>query len=101
MFIIIFFVCIQLGNHDQKRLVSRLGEARVDLYNILLKTLPGISITYQGEEIGMTDLIISWQETVDPQACNTDPTRYHSFSRDPARTPFQWYDQIYSYMQNA
>lgn len=81
-----------MGNHDQKRLVSRLGEARVDLYNILLKTLPGISITYQGEEIGMTDLIISWKETVDPQACNTDPTRYHSFSRDPARTPFQWYD---------
>lgn len=36
-----------LGNHDQKRLVSRLGERRVDLFNILLKTLPGISITYQ------------------------------------------------------
>lgn len=36
-----------LGNHDQKRLSSRLGEARRDLYNILLKTLPGVSITYQ------------------------------------------------------
>lgn len=35
-----------LGNHDQKRLGSRLGEARRDLYNILLKTLPGISVTY-------------------------------------------------------
>lgn len=35
-----------LGNHDKNRLASRMGEARVDLYNILLKTLPGISITY-------------------------------------------------------
>lgn len=43
-FIFSFF---QLGNHDQKRLASRLGERRVDLFNILLKTLPGISITYQ------------------------------------------------------
>lgn len=80
----------QLGNHDQKRIASRLGEGKVDLYNILLKTLPGISITYQGEELGMTDVIISWADTVDPQACNTDPTRYHAASRDPARTPFQW-----------
>lgn len=35
-----------LGNHDQKRFGSRLGKARMDLYNILLKTLPGITITY-------------------------------------------------------
>lgn len=35
-----------LGNHDQSRLGSRLGEKRVDLYNILLKTLPGISVNY-------------------------------------------------------
>lgn len=38
---------IQLGNHDNKRIPNRYGENRVDLYNILLKTLPGISVTYQ------------------------------------------------------
>lgn len=40
----------------------------------------------------MTDTIISWEETVDPQACNTNETIYHSRSRDPARTPMQWDD---------
>lgn len=35
-----------LGNHDQRRLASRYGPNRVDVFNILLKTLPGISITY-------------------------------------------------------
>lgn len=42
----------------------------------------------KGEEIGMTDVDISWEETVDPQACNTDPTIYLEYSRDAARTRF-------------
>lgn len=57
---------------------------------MLLKTLPGITVTYCGEEIGMTDVWISWEDTVDPQACRTDKNRYDSTSRDPARTPMQW-----------
>lgn len=48
----------------------------------------------QGEEIGMTDTIISWNDTVDPQACNEDREIYHSRSRDIARTPFQWDDTL-------
>lgn len=40
----------------------------------------------------MTDVLISWKETVDPQACNTNEEIYHASSRDPARTPFQWDD---------
>lgn len=35
-----------LGNHDNKRLASRFGVARIDLFNILLNTLPGIAVTY-------------------------------------------------------
>lgn len=38
----------------------------------------------------MTDGEISWEETVDPQACNTDPLHYQAKSRDPCRTPFHW-----------
>lgn len=38
----------------------------------------------------MTDIWISWEDTVDPQACRTDPNRYEVVSRDPVRSPFQW-----------
>jgi len=39
----------------------------------------------------MSNTDISWEETTDPQACNTnDPINYWRVSRDPARTPFQW-----------
>lgn len=45
----------------------------------------------QGEEIGMVDGYVSWEDTVDPSGCNTDdPINYWTASRDPERTPFQW-----------
>lgn len=83
---------LQIGNHDKNRVGTRFGAERIDLFNILLLTLPGCSISYNGEEIGMTDVWISWEETVDPQACNNDQEGYEWRSRDPARTPFQWSD---------
>ncbi|EDW60849.1 maltase A1 [Drosophila virilis] len=79
-----------LGNHDNKRVASRFGVQRIDLINILLQTLPGHAVTYNGEELGMTDVFISWEDTVDPQACNSDPDTYYDRSRDPARSPYQW-----------
>nr|XP_014094242.2 maltase A3-like [Bactrocera oleae] len=81
-----------IGNHDKNRVGTRFGAERIDLFNILLLTLPGCSISYNGEEIGMTDVWISWEETVDPQACNNEQEGYEWRSRDPARTPFQWSD---------
>lgn len=85
-----------LGNHDNHRLSSRLGRDRIDLFNIMLKTLPGIAVTYNGEEIGMTNVHVSWADTLDPQACNTNSTVYHENSRDPARTPMQWDQTLFS-----
>ncbi|CAD7089382.1 unnamed protein product [Hermetia illucens] len=82
-----------LGNHDQRRVASRYGVEKIDLLNMLLMILPGVAVNYNGEEIGMTDVWISWQDTVDPQACNTDPAHYNAVSRDVARTPFQWNDE--------
>ncbi|EDW74210.1 maltase A6 [Drosophila willistoni] len=79
-----------MGNHDQRRVGSRYGEERIDLMNMLQMFLPGVSITYQGEEIGMTDLDISWEDSRDPAACNSNADIYEQFTRDPARTPFQW-----------
>lgn len=40
----------------------------------------------------MTDLIISWEDSVDPWACNANEATYYSVTRDPSRTPFQWDD---------
>lgn len=57
----------------------------------MLQTLPGIAVTYQGEEMGLVNTKLSWGQTVDPSACNTnDPIGFEKFSRDPARTPFPW-----------
>lgn len=81
-----------MGNHDKNRVGSRLGTDRIDAINMIILTLPGISITYYGEEIGMTDQWLSWKDTVDPSACNSNPKIYEKFSRDPERTPFQWSD---------
>ena len=81
-----------MGNHDQHRLATRLGVERTDLINIMLQTLPGIAVTYQGEEMGLVNTHLAWEETIDPWACNTDPDRYEPFSRDPSRTPFPWDD---------
>nr|XP_019540003.2 probable maltase [Aedes albopictus] len=79
-----------LGNHDNSRIGSRLGESKIDLYNIALQTLPDIAVTYYGEEIGMLDQWIPWNETVDPAACRTDEATFSAYSRDPFRTPMQW-----------
>lgn len=52
--------------------------------------LPGTAFTYSGEEIGMVDGIVRWDQTLDPCARNSGPETFREFSRDPARTPFQW-----------
>jgi alpha-glucosidase len=79
-----------LGNHDQHRVATRLGVERTDLINIMLQTLPGIAVTYQGEELGLKNTHLSWEDTVDPAACNTNEQVYEQYSRDGCRTPFPW-----------
>jgi alpha-glucosidase len=81
-----------LGNHDRHRIATRFGADRSDLLNILLQTLPGVAITYQGEELAMENSYVSWEDSVDPMACNSDPKIYEMVSRDPVRTPFPWDD---------
>nr|XP_021191332.2 maltase A1 [Helicoverpa armigera] len=81
----------QFGNHDNNRMPTRFRHDMVDGLNSLNMMLPGTSVTYQGEEIGMRDGYVSWEDTVDVEACNRgDPDTYHLYSRDPARTPFHW-----------
>lgn len=57
---------------------------------------------FKGEEIGMVDFKnISWEDTKDPAACNTNRNVYMDFSRDPERTPFQWDDTKNAGFSNA
>lgn len=53
-------------------------------------TLPGVAITYNGEEIVMEDTFITWEQTQDPPALMAGEENYLKFTRDPQRTPMQW-----------
>ncbi|CAK1549552.1 unnamed protein product [Leptosia nina] len=79
------------GNHDNNRMPTRFRENMVDGLNSLNMLLPGVAVTYQGEEIGMKDGYVSWEDTVDVEAINRgDNETYMLYSRDPARTPYHW-----------
>jgi alpha-glucosidase len=47
-------------------------------------------VTYNGEEIGMENTLITWEQCRDPQGINAGPDRYLEATRDLERTPFQW-----------
>jgi len=81
-----------LGNHDNWRVGSRFGEGNMDGFNMIALLLPGVSVTYNGEEIGMTNTNVSWEDTVDPSGlnCGEDHFQDNGCSRDPERTPMQW-----------
>ncbi|KAH9488328.1 Maltase A1 [Bulinus truncatus] len=79
-----------LGNHDNTRVSQRNGYQYVDAYNVLLLTLKGTPTTYYGEELGMLQADVSWNETKDPWGLNFGPDRYMYVSRDPERSPMQW-----------
>ncbi|RLU25537.1 hypothetical protein DMN91_001693 [Ooceraea biroi] len=83
-----------VGNHDNHRAASRFGVKRADQLSMLATVLPGVSVIYNGDEIGMVDRNFTYAETVDPAGCNAGPDRYHLKSRDPERTPFQWDNTI-------
>lgn len=86
-----------LGNHDRPRVGTRFGEQRIDGFLALGMSLPGVAVTYYGEEIGMVNnMDITWEQTVDPAACNNLEENYLTTSRDPVRTPFQWDSSNYA-----
>jgi alpha-glucosidase len=74
-----------LGNHDTPRVASRLGPAQARVAAMLLLTLPGTPILYQGEELGLADVPIPPDQALDPIA-HLLPGR----GRDPERTPMPW-----------
>ncbi|XP_046668931.1 maltase 2-like [Homalodisca vitripennis] len=81
-----------IGNHDNGRIADRYGPEMVDAMNLLTGVLPGVKVVYNGEEIGMQNTFIRWDQTVDPSGRLLGPYRYQFGSRDPERTPMQWDD---------
>ncbi|RZC40430.1 maltase 2, partial [Asbolus verrucosus] len=77
-----------LGNHDNHRIATRLGPGNVDGFNMLNLLLPGVGVTYNGEEIGQENGEVSYEEGKDPSA--RDPAIFYEVSRDFERTPYQW-----------
>ena len=78
-----------LGNHDQHRIASRVGPAQARVAQMLLLTLRGTPTCYYGDEIGMEDVPIPFEECMDPAALQ-QPEQYEVWGRDPERTPMQW-----------
>jgi alpha-glucosidase len=67
-----------LSNHDMPRHATRHGERTVRAAALLLLTLRGTPVLYQGEEIGMADGLVPEGRAVD------------RMGRDGCRTPMQW-----------
>lgn len=65
-----------VGNHDNHRAATRFGEKRADQLNMLALILPGVSVIYNGDEIGMVDRYFTYEETKDPAGCNAGPDGY-------------------------
>jgi alpha-glucosidase len=105
--------CNTLGNHDNSRIHTRYGDRQHDaefarLHAALVLTLKGTPFLYNGEEIGMTDLIITdpgrlrdtmavWYYDRLVDELKVDPAeaalRAGTVTRDKNRTPMQWSDQ--------
>lgn len=56
----------------------------------MTQLLPGIAVTYYGEEIGMDNSYTSWEQTKDPWALSVGPERFETYARDNFRRPFPW-----------
>lgn len=73
------------GNHDETRLASRFGPDAARVVAMLLLTLRGTPTIYYGDELGMIDADIPYEEQQDPWGLNVP-----GLGRDGCRTPMQW-----------
>jgi alpha-glucosidase len=79
-------------NHDAPRAISRwVDEAHQETFArtkmLLLCALRGSIILYQGEELGLPQTEVPFDQLQDPEAIANWP---HTLSRDGARTPMPW-----------
>ena len=83
------------SNHDAPRAVSRWAspaerEALAQLGLLLLVSLRGNIFVYQGEELGLPQAEVAFEDLKDPEAIANWPL---TLGRDGARTPMPWNSQ--------
>ena len=76
-----------LGNHDQRRIATRVGPTQARVAAMLLLTLRGTPTLYYGDEIAMENVAIPPDRIQDPAEKNEPGL---GLGRDPQRTPMQW-----------
>ncbi|MEG3125445.1 alpha-amylase family glycosyl hydrolase [Sphingomonas sp. GB1N7] len=79
-------------NHDAPRAISRWttpdnAQSFARMKMLLLVCLRGNIFLYQGEELGLTQVDIAFEDLLDPEAIANWPM---TLSRDGARTPMPW-----------
>jgi alpha-glucosidase len=84
--------CWAIGNHDVKRVASRWGkdsvnQTMVKMLNAMLFSLRGSVCSYQGEELGLTEAPIEFNQLQDPFGIAFWPMFK---GRDGCRTPMPW-----------
>lgn len=76
-----------MGNHDRKRIATRIGVENVRLAAMLILTLRGTPTLYYGDELGLSDVAIPHELVQDPWEKNVPGI---GLGRDPVRTPMPW-----------
>jgi alpha-glucosidase len=76
-----------LGNHDNRRIATRINISQARVAAMLLLTLRGTPTLYYGDELGMEDVPIAPDQVQDPYEKNVPGL---GLGRDPCRTPMQW-----------
>jgi len=84
--------CWAISNHDVTRVVSRWGgpensQQKSKMLTALLCSLRGTVCTYQGEELGLNEAEIDYDQLQDPYGITFWPTFK---GRDGCRTPIPW-----------
>ena len=75
------------GSHDAPRIAARIGEAQARVAAMLLLTLRGTPTLYQGDEIGIGEVVIPRDRIRDPQDLRQPQL---GIGRDRSRTPMPW-----------
>jgi alpha-glucosidase len=76
-----------IGSHDAPRIAARLGEAQARVAMMLLLTLRGTPTLYQGDELGIGEVVIPPERVRDPRELRQPGI---ALGRDPSRTPMAW-----------
>ncbi|MDI5985883.1 alpha-amylase family glycosyl hydrolase [Halomonas sp. M4R5S39] len=81
--------CWALSNHDVERSATSWGEERALLALTVLCSLRGSLCLYQGEELGLPEAELAYEDLRDPFGINLWP---EVKGRDGCRTPMVWED---------